>query len=220
MQGTSLDQTPLAMSDFFVEGTLFQRSFWTGHGISFPDTDGPELDVSVARAHLAASTFDVVAEPGYRFMDRGSGRVVGLERDELEELDAWARTQDAIRALLEGASEAVRHAWLTGVIGTSLRALLENAERATPEQWAQLRETVRGMVGLGGPGLLAQVGVLPRLFAWLASQDRRADLEDLVAERRFEDSDFETADRERDRLRAAAALPGPGGSRAGRALSP
>ena len=90
----SVRDVPLAMSDFFVEGTVFRRSFWQRNALSFPDANGPELDVAVARAYLAATAFDVVSGPGYRFMDRGSGRVVGLERDDLRSLDAWLTTQD------------------------------------------------------------------------------------------------------------------------------
>ena len=127
----------------------------------------------MARAYLAASAFDVVSGPGYRFMDRGSGRVVGLERDDLRSLDAWLTTQDQIRSLLDDADTAVRQAWITGLMGSSLMALLENAERATPEQWERLRSTVQGMIELGGPGLLPQVAVVPRLLAWLAAEDRR-----------------------------------------------
>jgi CDP-glycerol glycerophosphotransferase len=186
----SLEEMPLAMSDFFVEGTLFRKTFWSGR--TFPDADGPELEVSVARAYLDAAAFDVVAEPGYRFMNRGSGRVVGLERNELEDLDTWLTAQDQIRDLLEGASDAVRYAWLTGVIGTGMQALLEDAEQATPDQWVRLRDTVQGMLALGGPGLMEQVAVVPRLYAWLTTRDRRDDLEDLVADRRFLRNDFPT----------------------------
>ena len=180
------------MSDFFVEGTVFRRSFWQRNALSFPDANGPELDVAVARAYLAASAFDVVSGPGYRFMDRGSGRVVGLERDDLRSLDAWLTTQDQIRSLLDDADTAVRQAWITGLMGSSLSALLENTERATPEQWERLRSTVQGMIALGGPGLLPQVAVVPRLLAWLAAEDRRTDLEELVADRRLERNDFPT----------------------------
>ncbi len=191
-QHASVREVPLAMSDFFVEGTVFRRSFWTQNSLSFPDANGPELDVAVVRAYLAASAFDVVPGPGYRYMDRGSGRVVGLERDDLRSLDAWLTTQDQVQALLDDADPAVRQAWITGLMGSSLMALLENAERATPEQWERLRSTVQEMIGLGGPGLLPQVAVVPRLLAWLAAGDRRAALEGLVADRRLERNDFPT----------------------------
>ena len=186
-------EAPLAMSDFFIEGTVFRRSFWEQNALSFADANGPELDVTVARAYLAASAFDVLTVPGYRFMDRGSGRVVGLERDDLRSLDAWLTTQDQIRSLLDGTDTAVRQAWVTGLMGSSLMSLLENAERATPEQWDRLRATVHEVIALGGPGLLPQVAVLPRLYAWLAAEDRRTDLEELVADRRLERNDFPTA---------------------------
>ena len=175
VRGASMRSAPLLLSDFFVEGTVFRRSFWTENALSFPDANGPELDVAVARAYVAASAFDVVAGPGYRFMDRGSGRVVGLERDDLRSLDAWLSTQDQVRSLLEGADTAVLQAWITGLMGSSLMALLESAERATPEQWQRLRTTVQEMVDLGGAGLLPQVAVVPRLLAWLAAEDRRTD---------------------------------------------
>ena len=192
VRGASVRSAPLLLSDFFVEGTVFRRSFWTQNALRFPDANGPELDATVARAYVAASTFDVVPGPGYRFMDRGSGRVVGLERDELRSLNAWLSTQDQVRSLLEGADTEVVQAWITGLMGSSLMALLESAERATPEQWQRLRTTVQEMVDLGGAGLLPRVAVVPRLLAWLAAEDRRADVEELVANRRLERNDFPT----------------------------
>ena len=191
-RAASVRDVPLAMSDFFIEGTLFRRKFWRQNALSFADANGPELDVTTARAYLAASAFDVVTGPGYRFMDRGSGRVVGLERDDLRSLDAWLTTQHQIQSLLDGADTAVRQAWITGLMGSSLMALLENAERAKPEQWERLRAVVQEIVTLGGAGLLPQVAVLPRLMAWLAAEDRRTDLEALVADRRLERNDFPT----------------------------
>ncbi len=77
-------------------------------------------------------------------------------------------------------------------MGSSLMALLESAERATPEQWQRLRTTVQEMVDLGGAGLLPRVAVVPRLLAWLAAEDRRTDVEELVANRRLERNDFPT----------------------------
>ena len=79
VRAASVRDAPLAMSDLFVEGTIFRRSFWEKNALSFADANGTELEVAVAQAHLAASTFDVVSGPVYRFMERGSGRVVGLE---------------------------------------------------------------------------------------------------------------------------------------------
>ncbi len=192
VRGASLSNVPLLLSDFFVEGTVFRRSFWKENGLSFPDANGAELDVAVAGAYVAASAFDVVPGPGYRFMDRGSGRVVGLEQNDLRSLDAWLSAQDQVRSLLRGADTQILQAWITGLMGSSLMALLESAERATPEQWQRLRATVQEMVELGGAGLLPQVAVVPRLLAWLAAEDRRTDVEELVANRRLERNDFLT----------------------------
>ena len=191
-RGTSVHQAPWIVSDLFVEGTLFRRSYWQRHSLRFADTDGPELDVCSARSHLEAASFDVLAEPTYRFMDRGTGRVVGVAPDHLRDLDAWLRAQEQIRSMLTHASETVRHAWLLGVIDSSLTAMLESSERATPEEWTRLRTTVQSMVDLGGEGLLAEVPVVARLLVWLACEDRREELEDLVAERRLERNDFPT----------------------------
>lgn len=191
-RGLSVSDAPRVMTDFFVEGTVFSRHFWEQHNLEFPDSDGTELDVTVARAYLEARSFNVLGEPTYRLMKRGTGNPVGSQSDAFEDLDSWLRTQDRIRVLLEGADEGVKLAWLTGVIGTSLRTLLENAERAEPEQWARVTATARGMLALGGRSLLAQVAVVPRLYVWLAAQDRRADLKDLVADRRIDRNDFPT----------------------------
>ncbi len=188
--GASLGQAPEVMASNFVEGTTFRRSFWSGSELAFADSDGPALDLAVARSHLVASSFDVLAGPTYRYMDRGTGQVIGAEKDALADLDEWLDTWDQITAMLAQSDEAVRHAWLTGLMRSSLVRLLAGTEQADAVQWERLRATVVGMIGLGGPGLLAMVPVVPRLHVWLAAMGRRDDLEDFVADRRLEKDDF------------------------------
>ena len=191
-QRATIDTLPAALAELFAGGVMLRRDFWRTADLAFPATDGTVLDVGIAAALVRAEAFDVVAAPVYRFQHRGLGRAVGAAEEPGAELSAWLDTQEQVGAVLAAAGPSARTAWLAGVLGRDLEALVDEVEILTDDEWQRLSDTVRDLAQGVGSDLWQLMGTESRVRAWLVAADRRADTEQFVEARRFDRGHFDT----------------------------
>ena len=154
---------------------------WPSHA---GDPSGAELAL---HATATALGFDVVEEVTYIAMNRASSRPVGQLHDHMEGLDDWLADQQDKRATIDALGiAALRDQWAFAALDTWVQPLLDDAERASPDQWDRLRGYVRELTEGMSPEVWRWVRAEPRVKLWLLLQDRREQLADLVAERWFE----------------------------------
>ena len=70
---TRIARSPELFYDISVWNKLFRRSFWDAAGLRFPEGMLWEDLVAMTRAHVLATSVDVITEPVYRWRDRDSG---------------------------------------------------------------------------------------------------------------------------------------------------
>ena len=120
-------------------------------------------------------------------MKRGDGLPFGHLSNAMEDLDEWLAAQRETATVLErSVSGAVRDAWLYGVLDSDAVPFLDDVERADDRQWAALSEQIRALAESAGAEVWSRVRAEPRVKVWLASHDRRTQLEEFVARRWFE----------------------------------
>jgi CDP-glycerol glycerophosphotransferase len=187
IRGTTLAETPVAITDLGVGNRMLRRSFWSEAGLRFTAEDrlGTELAL---RTYVAAPSFDLLRDATYIPSGRREGISVGAVRDVLSELGDWldehAATQRSVAAL---DLPDVLDWWLWGTLDAAIQPFLGDVERATPEQWTRLRDVVDELVA-SGESAWASLRADSRVKLWLVREDRRQELEDYVTARLFERS--------------------------------
>ncbi len=170
---TTLAAAPEAVADLTPGARLYARRAWR--------PAGPLAGL--------AGTFDLLPDVTYLRAGRRDDVVFGARPHSLAVLEEWwAGEQQLLAALAESAQEA--SGWRRwALLDTHLQTFLDDAERATPEQWALLRRVI---AELSAAPLPAAIGAEARVKLWLATEDRRDDLADLVLARTFEGADQPT----------------------------
>lgn len=190
---TTLDRTPIAITDLELGNRLFARDFWDSAGLSFLRHGGRDSDLAL-EAYRAAPRFDLLPEPGYVPTARKDGVAVGAVTDVLSRLDDWLAEQRGTADVVEafGLPEVVDW-WLWGVLDSALQPFLSDVERATPQQWQTLRTYAEEILGRTGEHAWSMLRAESRLKLWLVRHDRRDQLEELVVARWFERGDRPTS---------------------------
>ncbi len=187
LRGISIAEFPVAITDAFVENRLFRTAFWKSAGLRFQQSQRTAVGSPVVEAYLRATSFDILSEVTYRWMKRGDGLPFGHLSNAMEDLDEWLAAQRETATVLErSVSGAVRDAWLYGVLDSDAVPFLDDVERADDRQWAALSEQIRALAESAGAEVWSRVRAEPRVKVWLASHDRRTELEEFVARRWFE----------------------------------
>jgi CDP-glycerol glycerophosphotransferase len=187
IRGTTLAETPVAITDLGVGNRMLRRSFFLEAGLGFDSDDrlGTEFALST---YVAAPSFDLLRDATYIPTGRREGISVGAVRDVLSELGRWldehAATQRSVAAL--GLPDVLDW-WLWGTLDAAIQPFLGDVERATPEQWTRLREVVDELMA-SGESAWASLRADSRVKLWLVREDRRQELEDYVTARLFERS--------------------------------
>jgi CDP-glycerol glycerophosphotransferase (TagB/SpsB family) len=224
--GVLLSQAPEAAADLTLGSRLWRRDALPEMP-ELPALPGPPGSVTPSgtpepgRVDLAAAglrhSFDLVPQITYLRADRRDDVVFGARPRRLEQLEDWWATErhllDLVTAI-EGpagartGNPAVRwRCW--ALLDTWLQVLLDDAERATPEQWQRLRAIADEIPRHNLP---VDLGAEAKLKLWLLGQDRRDELADLVFARTFEGGDQPTRVQDApDGPRILAELPAPAG---------
>ena len=188
IRSTTLAGAPVAITDLGVGNRMLRRSFWVDAGLRFDASDRLGTEFALA-TYVAAPSFDLLRDAAYIPTQRREGVSVGAVRAVLSELDQWlddhAATQRSVAAL--GLPDVLDW-WLWGTLDAAIQPFLGDVERATPEQWARLRDVVDELVASGGESAWATLRADSRVKLWLVREDRRQELEDYVTARFFERS--------------------------------
>lgn len=165
---------PGLLLDLSLCGTLFRRSAWGDRSLA----DDEDWLLSVTVASLLDARADSLDEPVCTWFPDHGTRAYGATPSTLPGLAAWRRRVAAIDAVVGGGLLAER--WRRLLASVEVPRLLQDAERADPGEWLQLREIALAVTA--HPDWTAGVAAAPRVLLWLAAQDRRADLERVAAE--------------------------------------
>ena len=99
--GVRLDDAPLMLADVFAWNKVYRRSFWDAHDLSFPVGVRYEDQPTLTKALVAASRFDVLAEPVYRWRVRSDGSSISQQRADPRDLSDRILTKRWSTDLLE-----------------------------------------------------------------------------------------------------------------------
>ena len=181
----SLPQAPIAVTDLGLGNRMWRRTFWERCGIRFDPARPSGTDVALAS--YAVGRFDLLAEDVYTPTDRRDGVAVGSAPDILSTLDDWLAEHQATQLQLERlGNHEVTDAWLWGVLDTAIIPFLDDAERATAEQWATLRQHIGRLLDAAGEPMWDTLSAESKVKLWLARHDKRAELEQMVVDRLFQ----------------------------------
>jgi CDP-glycerol glycerophosphotransferase len=191
--GVTLVQAPIAATDLGLGNRMWRRGFWERSGVRFDPQRPSGIDVALA-SYAAASRFDLLAEDVYMPTDRRDGVAVGSVLDILGTLDEWLAEHQATQAELARLGQpAVTDAWLWGVLDTAVIPFVDDAERASDEQWAKLREQVDRLLDAAGERMWSTLQAESKVKLWLLRHDRRPELEQYVADRLFQRGERRTS---------------------------
>lgn len=186
-QATTLETFPLAVADTSTGNRLFQTSFWRRAGLSFPEREPADRRPIAIDAFVSSVRFDMLPEVTYHEMTRGQGVPFGTMRNTMAELAGWLLDQRATWKTLEGVeATAVRDAWAYVVCDSWAIRFIDDAERASDEQWRDLRAFLVSVVDQMTPKMWARVRAECKVKVWLVTADRRTELEDFLSRRWFE----------------------------------
>ncbi|WP_168221242.1 bifunctional glycosyltransferase family 2 protein/CDP-glycerol:glycerophosphate glycerophosphotransferase [Actinomadura sp. WMMA1423] len=174
--GTDVRRTPELLSERRVAGKLFRRSFWTSHGLGFPDLGRyDDLLPAVQALHLAAGV-DVL--PDVVLRRRGARLPATTEAQEIA--DGFAAVALAADWLGEHGHARSRRRLQSLAAAEELRVFLD----ALPDLPAGEREQVVALAAAYASGLpaklLADVPALTRLKWHLASAGHTTELVKVV----------------------------------------
>ncbi|WP_157416946.1 bifunctional glycosyltransferase/CDP-glycerol:glycerophosphate glycerophosphotransferase [Nocardioides sp. Iso805N] len=188
----TLADAPIAATDLGLGNRMWRRSFWESSGIRFDPRRPSGTDVALAS--YAAGTFDLMAEDVYIPTDRRDGIAVGSALDILGTLESWLTEHRATQEQLERLGrQAVTDAWLWGVLDTAIIPFVDDAERATDEQWARLRDNVDLLLDLAGDAMWQTLQAESKVKLWLVRQGLRPELEQMVVGRLFQRGERRTS---------------------------
>lgn len=184
---TTLEEFPLAVADMGVGNRLFRTKFWRTSGLSFPEQQAPGRRPLAIDAFVASSRFDMVPEVTYHEMTRGQGVPFGTMHNAMADLPAWLVDQQTTWDTLDGVeAAAVRDAWAFVVCDSWAIRFIDDAERATDQQWQDLRAFLGSVVDQMDPKMWARVRAECKVKVWLVRSDHRAQLEEFLSLRWFE----------------------------------
>jgi CDP-glycerol glycerophosphotransferase (TagB/SpsB family) len=104
--------------------------------------------------------------------------------DTRADLPDWLRLQESAADLL-GPDSPWYSAWATSSLARGAQRHLEDAERYSPRQWADLQRAIGSLAVAAGDDGVGRLPVESRVRVVLAGADRRDDLVRFVADRRF-----------------------------------
>lgn len=165
---------------------LVPRELWA----KTPD-DG-ERDGQTAAVSLLAGGFTEAALPTLR--DDSAARTPLFERTEnpMPMLPALVAADRSMLAALAG-EEGAREERAAGALARDLPRYLFAVEQCDAPAWELLRSHAAALAEAAGQAGWGSVPVEVRVATWLAAQDRRADLVEFVAARRFGADAFPTS---------------------------
>ena len=178
MSGVQPASRPALAGTLTIGGSLVDRAAWRAAGLAFGPGDDWLIAPTMARFLMGVARVDVLDQQTYTWLPDHGTRPFGATPSALAHLSSWRRVVAAVDDTLVGSPLA--DGWERHVAGIELPRLLQDAERATAEQWAELHDLAASYDER--PGVTVDLPVAARSLVWLAAHDRRAEVEALAAE--------------------------------------
>ncbi|MCW2759959.1 MAG: glycosyl transferase, family 2 [Marmoricola sp.] len=181
-EGLRIDQMPRILADVFPVNKVYRRSFWDDLGLAFPEGVFYEDQPVMTRAFLAG-TFDVLSETVYHYWIRADQSSTTQLRHQLSDLhDRITTKRMTVESVLAHRSEEVTRTFFDYVLPVDMWEYFRSVPQCSEEYWTLLRDAVREFWNDATvPFEETLVPVQQRLMGWFVAQDRRADLEALIA---------------------------------------
>ena len=182
-EAATVEDLPLMLADVFAWNKVYRRSFWDAAGLSFPVDVRYEDQPTLTRALVEAKSFDVLADPVYRWRIRSDGTSISQQRDDLRDLSDRILTKRwSTATVLDRTSQATRTVWFARVLPIDMWEYFRAVPGCSNEYWLMLRD---GVKEFWNPDTVPfERTVLPwrqRVMGWLVSRGLRAELEEFIA---------------------------------------
>lgn len=184
-RGIRIEDQPLMLADVFAWNKVFRRSFWDRADLRFPLRTSYQDQPTLTRAFLEADSFDVLTDVVYAWMVRPGMTSATQQRRSLRNLRQRVRTKrmtvDLVRAY---GNDDVTRVLFTEVLPIDMWEHFVMVPGCTDAYWRLLRAAVREFWGPHSvPFEHTTVPADQREMGRLVAQDRRVDLEALLAAR-------------------------------------
>lgn len=181
-EGITVADLPGILADVFPVNKVYRREAWDRWGLRFPEglfyEDQPVMSVGFLRGR-----FDVLPETVYWYRVRDDGSSTTQRRHRIGDLqDRIVTKQMTVDSVEELASPEVRTVFYADVLPADMWEYFRAAVAGDEDYWRLVREMLQRFWHPGTvPFERTQVPAQQRLMGWLVAQDRRADLEALIA---------------------------------------
>lgn len=177
-----IQEMPRILADVFPVNKVYRRTFWDRLDLTFPEGLFYEDQPVMTRAFLAG-TFDVLSETVYHYWIRADQSSTTQLRHQISDLgDRIVTKQMTVGSVLAHGSPEVTSTFFDYVLPVDMWEYFRSVPHCSEEYWTMLRGAVREFWNATTvPFEETLVPVQQRLMGWLVAQDRRADLETLIA---------------------------------------
>jgi glycosyltransferase involved in cell wall biosynthesis len=177
-----IHQMPQILADVFPVNKVYRRTFWDELELAFPEGVLYE-DQPVMTKALLAGTFDVLTETVYHYWIRADQSSITQLRHQISDLhDRILTKRMTVQLVVAHGSDDVTRMFFQYVLPVDMWEYYRSVPQSTDEYWAMLRDAVREFWNPSTvPFEDVLVPVQQRLMGWLVAQDRRSDLEALIA---------------------------------------
>lgn len=177
-----IEQQPEILADVFPVNKVYRRTFWEDLELAFPEGVFYEDQPVMTKAFLTG-TFDVLRETVYHYWIRADQSSTTQLRHRILDLrDRVLTKQMTVESVLAHGSEEVTSTFFAYVLPVDMWEYYRSVPQCSEEYWTTLRDAVREFWNPDTvPFEETLVPVQQRLMGWFVAQDRRADLEALIA---------------------------------------
>ena len=190
-RSSTVDTCPAVVTDLGLENRMFRTSFWRS-GVSAWSGPRTNLEETVLRATMAATSFDVLDQVAYLDMNRSVGTPVGSLANPLSDLDGWLAEQEVtLTAVSAVGVPSVTEFWVASVLDDDFQALVDRSETASEAEWSALREHAVRLCELA-PSAQDMIRAESRVKLWLVIADRQDQVADFSSQRWFENGNKAT----------------------------
>jgi glycosyltransferase involved in cell wall biosynthesis len=177
-----VEQQPEILADVFPVNKVYRRTFWDDLDLAFPEGVFYEDQPVMTKAFLAG-TFDVLSETVYHYWIRADQSSTTQLRHRITDLrDRVLTKRMTVESVLAHGSDRVTRTFFDYVLPVDMWEYYRSVPQCSEEYWTTLRDAVREFWNAGTvPFEHTRVPVQQRLMGWLVAQDRRSDLETLIA---------------------------------------
>jgi CDP-glycerol glycerophosphotransferase len=178
----TVQEMPRILADVFPVNKVYRRVFWDRLGLAFPEGVFYEDQPVMTRAFLAG-TFDVLSETVYHYWIRADQSSTTQLRHQLSDLrDRIVTKRMTVESVIAHGSPEVTSTFFDYVLPVDMWEYFRSVPQCSEEYWTMLRDAVREFWNPSTvPFEETLVPVQQRLMGWLVTEDRRTDLEALIA---------------------------------------